>query len=439
MATLVQRIELADGIPSVQAPPPYSRVMALVTLFGVPLGDLTIKAYGGTVSSHYIRDQIAERFSDRILQLWLERRMNSEDKAAVHEDPPAVDIVVCSSDRPEDLRRCLRSLSETAYAHKTVIVVDNGSQCDETRGIAHEHSARYVREEKRGLDFARNAGLSEAQADFVAFADDDVVVDGMWLDSIARAFKDDEAVACVTGLTMPFELETEAQELFERYSSGGMRRGYERRVFDRFNLPPSAAGKVGAGANMAFRTVVLRRIGGFDEALDCGTPAKAGGDTDMFYRLLRHGYKICYEPRALAWHRHRRGMDELQNQLAGYSAAVYAFLTKCVVEHHDFGALSVGGSWFKGHHLRNLALGITGRGPQPWSITLAELLGALGGPIAYLKAKSYVSRIRLQQGIEGRGRLNRSVQEPGRNGSFPRLANVILARLIGGKKRQESA
>ncbi|HUV06007.1 MAG TPA: glycosyltransferase family 2 protein [Armatimonadota bacterium] len=438
MATLVQRIELADGIPSIQVPPPYSRVTALVTLFGVPLGDLTIKTYGGTVSSYYIRDQIAERFSDRIVQLWLERKMNSGDKAS-SEDLPAVDIVVCTSDRPEDLERCLRSLSEAVYHHKTTIVVDNGSKCDETRGIALDRGARYVREEKRGLDFARNAGLREAQADFVAFADDDVVVDRMWLNSIVRAFKDDEAVACVTGLTMPFELETEAQELFERYSTGGMRRGYERKVFDRFNLPPPAAGKVGAGANMAFRTAVLRQLGGFDEALDCGTPAKAGGDTDMFYRILRHGYKVCYEPRAIAWHRHRRGMDELQNQLAGYSAAVYAFLTKCLVEHHDFGALSVGGSWFKGHHLRNLALGMTGRGPQPWSMTLGELLGAFSGPIAYLKAKSYVSRIRLQRGLERRGRLNRSMQEPERNGSFPRLVSAILARRAGEVKRQESA
>lgn len=156
----------------------------------------------------------------------------------------------------------------------------------------------------------------------------------------------------------------------------------------------------------------------------------------MFYRLLRGGYKICYEPRALAWHRHRRTMGELRGQLAGYSTAVYAFLTKCLVEYGDLRALTVGCSWFKNHHLRNFSQHLHGRGEMPWTMVLGELLGVLRGPIAYLQAKSYVSDVRLRSGTERRGFL-------GRNGGtarsrFGRKASSILGRTMGVLRREHA-
>ncbi len=50
-----------------------------------------------------------------------------------------------------------------------------------------------------------------------------------------------------------------------------------------------AAGDYGTGANMAFRREVFDRIGPFDPALDVGTPARGGGDLEMFFRVLKHG------------------------------------------------------------------------------------------------------------------------------------------------------
>src|SRR6266567_2037807 len=82
----------------------------------------------------------------------------------------------------------------------------------------------------------------------VAFNDDDALPDPNWLRVLLRNFAD-PLVVCVTGLTMPMELETEAQEWFERCSS--FVRGFTRTVYDQTRLHPLAAGKVGAGANMA--------------------------------------------------------------------------------------------------------------------------------------------------------------------------------------------
>jgi hypothetical protein len=70
---------------------------------------------------------------------------------------------------------------------------------------------------------AHNRGLTKARGEIVAFTDDDVVVDSLWLIELARAFEFADDVACVTGLILPMELETPAQFWLEnsiRYNKG---------------------------------------------------------------------------------------------------------------------------------------------------------------------------------------------------------------------------
>lgn len=69
---------------------------------------------------------------------------------------------------------------------------------------------------------------------------------------------------------------------------------------------------MGVGANMAFRRRVLEQLGGFDTALDVGTPSHGAGDLDMFHRALLSGATVRYEPVALVWHQHRRDMAALR-------------------------------------------------------------------------------------------------------------------------------
>ena len=97
----------------------------------------------------------------------------------------------------------------------------------------------------------------------------------------------DPRTLCVTGLTMPLELESEAQEWFETTNS--FTRGLRRVVHDGAVHDAFFVSRVGAGVNMALRRTVLELVGPFDEALDAGTPTKSGGDHDMFTRILLGG------------------------------------------------------------------------------------------------------------------------------------------------------
>ena len=309
---------------------------------------------------------------------------------------PAISVVVCTRDRPRSLRRCLDSLSRLDPGASEVIVVDNASCTQETREIVSRTPFRYVREERPGLNWARNRGAGEARHDIVAYVDDDVRVDPRWLAGIARGFRSPD-VDAVTGLVMPAEIETRPQFLFEIY--GGMGKGLEARRFQGIAMSPRAlirAQDAGVGANMAFRRSALKALGWFDTALDVGTPSGGGGDLDMFHRVLASGGSLRYEPGAVAWHYHRRDFDGLRRQLYcnGRSYGVY------LIKNWKDG--SIGRfplftfvllqwlPWLVGR----LVLGLFRRHRLPLRLLWAEMWGAIHSPWAYFETYRHDRSIR---------------------------------------------
>lgn len=295
-------------------------------------------------------------------------------------------VVVCTRNRTRDLRNCLESLAPLADAGHEIIVVDSCPSDESTaRLVAGYAQVRYIREPRPGAGIARNRGLLAARLEFVAFTDDDAQVDPSWLASLLRNFGD-PAVALVTGLTMPSELDTPAQIWFE--ITHGFNRGFERAEFDYFTLHPLAAGRVGASVNMAVRRGVLEEVGLFDEALGPGTPARCGEDHEFFYRILACGRRVVYDPSALVWHRHRRDWRSLRSALYGYGVGVFAWWTRALLVHHEVSLLKVGPAYLLQHHVRNVMRSmLRSTGAPPLGLALAELWGALMGPYAYLRSR----------------------------------------------------
>jgi GT2 family glycosyltransferase len=212
-----------------------------------------------------------------------------------------------------------------------------------------------------------------------------------WLRALLKNFNSTQ-VMCVTGMTMPLELETEAQEAFENYSPFG--KGFERKTYSSETHNPLAVGQVGAGANMALRKSVLQHVGKFDEALDAGTPTESGGDHEFFARILLAGYQIVYEPQALSWHRHRRTWQETRKAIRGYGIGVYAFWTRLLIAEKQTGILKFPYKWFRKEQLPNIMRSILKRpGSQPLDLLLAEVRGCVAGPWKYYLSRKRVKRI----------------------------------------------
>ena len=88
---------------------------------------------------------------------------------------------------------------------------------------------------------------------------------------------------CVTGLVATQKIIGAEQLYFDSRASWAA--SLEPHVYEPASddpLHPWAAGRFGAGANMAFRIDAARALGGFDEYLGPGTKAKGGEDIDLF-------------------------------------------------------------------------------------------------------------------------------------------------------------
>ena len=365
----------------------YEAALVLIRWQGVPLGQLRIRISGQRVTMAALwagaRDAFGESLQSRVAD---EVVFGGATTAA---QQPAVQrscsVIVCTRNRPDDLRRCLEALLRSNPRPTEIIVVDNAPPDDATERVAAAYPVRYTVERRQGLNWARTHGARIAASELLLYTDDDVVVDPGWVGAMCEPFADPQ-VGAVTGLVLALELETPTQQAFEHYA--GFSRGFKPRRFTIGNTLPATAGKAGAGASMALRGDLVTSLRLFESELDCGTAALSGGDNYAFYLVLKNGFAIFYSPQAVCWHRHRRTEPELLATLYGYSVGVNSMLLRCFEDHRDWNAMRVAANWFASHHVRNAVRGVLRRpGAAPLRFTTAEIRGVLASFRIYRKTR----------------------------------------------------
>src|SRR4051794_33114963 len=387
----------------------YAAVRALIRVRGIPIGEVNLPL-AGVVVEGAIRRAAIDQLAWPVLRQFVRAAIGrgGERPRAVEEllDPapesvetatprPTVTVAVCTRDRPADLARCLDAIQALDPPPDQIVVIDNAPSSNDTRMLVIQRpGVRYVREPRPGLDWARNCAIHEATSDVVAFTDDDVIVDPLWVGALKRTFADFPEAMAVTGLVLPYELETAAQLQFEEY--GGFGRGFERRVYrvdqahgERAVAEHGGTGKFGTGANMAFRKSVFDEIGRFDPALDVGTVTNGGGDLDMFFRVLRGGHTLVYEPAALVRHRHRRDRPQLVRQVANNGIGFYSYLVRNALARPEDAAdiRRLGVWWFCAWDVKRVLLSLLQPGRVDRELSIAELAGSVRGLFRYRRAR----------------------------------------------------
>jgi GT2 family glycosyltransferase len=387
----IRTIELSEPFAAITDVTGYARTRVYVTDRGALLGGVEIDNMHGGISVTTLRDAIADRLAGEVMRRAFRRQL--EARADVLPPDVRVSIVVPTCGRPDELRRCLTALRRQRTSRAVeIIVVDNrpgpGSQ---TPAVVRECPGVVLCVEPRaGLSYARNAGFAVASGEIVVATDDDVTVPDGWLERLVAPFARPEVMAA-TGPVLPIELETRAQRRFEAY--GGLGRGFQRREFDgrwfRACRGAVPTWQIGATANAAFRPAVFRdpAIGPLDERLGPGTPTGVGEDTYLFYRILKAGHTIVYDPGGWVWHRHRRDDAALRQQICGYSKGHVAYHLHTWLQDGDRRALVRLVYSLPKAFARRLLASLRGRSDYPASLILTEIASSLAGPWALRQSR----------------------------------------------------
>ena len=422
----------------------YGSLVALVRLHGDPLGTIEVPASVDRVTSDTLAAAIWSALGAQLESHGrahgclepgalsshaLAAGLPSPDDRPPHDvgaKLPMVSVIVPTAGRPERIEACLASLRALQYGGPCeLIVVDNAPQDGRTHAVVEacaraDDRVRYFAEPLPGSSVARNRGIREAAGEILAFTDDDVRLDAQWLKWMVQPFLGDERVGVVTGLVLPARFDTAGQRWFEELY--GFAKGYEPQVYDNDvnraddrAFYPYWGGVFGSGNSMAFRSSVLRAIGGFDPALGAGSPALAGADIESFSHAVLAGSRLVYEPRAVCWHDHRAAGAALSRQVYSYSVGFTAILTKWLPRDPR---LLVGVARQLALSLRGAPTGHAGASGMPRALSSfrrqlqmssgrgmlwLQLRGYLLGPLMYVRSLLWARKLGLREVLAREG------------------------------------
>jgi cellulose synthase/poly-beta-1,6-N-acetylglucosamine synthase-like glycosyltransferase len=217
---------------------------------------------------------------------------------------PVVSVIVPVRNREDDIQECLDSLIQLDYPSFEMIVVEDGST-DKTLEIISHYPVRVLETNGEGAYAARNRGIQVAKGEIVAFTDSDCVVDKGWLKNLVECYSNDR-VGGAGGRVLTFK----SDRLVGTFQGLG-----PQEIFDApkqvqlgvQNTSRFLSTGLGSG-NMSFRLSVLKEVNGFSEDMTkCG-------DYELCWRIQRAGYRLVYEPKAVAYHKPRSSIVELVTQ-----------------------------------------------------------------------------------------------------------------------------
>jgi glycosyltransferase involved in cell wall biosynthesis len=216
-----------------------------------------------------------------------------------------ISICIGTFDRRELLAYCLDSLSRLIDPRPEhdieIIVVDNNSS-DGTRQLVERlipsfpFKLRYVFEAEQGISAARNRAIKEAVGDYLAFLDDECVVDRNWLSTAIadiKEFRPSLIGGPYFGAFLPgnrpkwFKTEYGDAHFIGRHYPRGFQSGFRA-----------------SSGNMFIRRDVFESVT-FDVAMGPkGNQLKIGEETDLQERFLHDhdSEQIFYDPKMIVRH-----------------------------------------------------------------------------------------------------------------------------------------
>lgn len=217
---------------------------------------------------------------------------------------PLVTIIIPTRDRVQHLSRCLAGLNaRTSYSALEVIVLDNGSEQDQTKQYLAEVSSKWrVLSCPGAFNYSalNNRGAKMANGELVLFLNDDTeVCVSEWLTIMVEHAMRPQVGAVGAKLLFPDGRIQHAGVVLGVGGTAGHAFRHQRDDGGSYCGLADMVRNCSAvtGACMMVPRSLFMRMGGFDEQL----PVEFN-DVDLCLRLQGEGYRIVYTPDAVLYH-----------------------------------------------------------------------------------------------------------------------------------------
>ncbi len=196
---------------------------------------------------------------------------------------------------------CIESVLNQTYPIYEFLIIDDGSQDNSIR-IAESYKNIYPKlikiikhNENKGLACARNTALYNADGEILATIDTDAVADKFFLENIMKEFEIDKSnkIAGVCGRL----IESNIQTIPDRWRARFLSQHWGEKKLEPIFI---------FGSTSVFKISALKEIGGFDPKFKTN-----GEDCDISERLKNRGFKILYNPEAIAYHQRKDNLKSL--------------------------------------------------------------------------------------------------------------------------------
>lgn len=226
-------------------------------------------------------------------------RVGAQARREKMKDLPQVSFIIVNFNGKQYLKKCLDSIRRQDYPKKKIeiMMVDNGSSDGSMSFVKNNYPyVKVIRNSENNYCKANNMGVEAAAGEYVAFVNNDVILDKGWLSTLIKAMHGKKSIAAAGGKIyfLDGRIQSAGQERtsdwhWKDIGSKEDEKGRYDRVKEMISLNGAAA---------LYRKEVLREVGGFDEDL-----RMYYDEADMGLRLAKKKLKLFYIPKAIAHHK----------------------------------------------------------------------------------------------------------------------------------------
>lgn len=202
---------------------------------------------------------------------------------------PQVSVIIPVYNQEKYIKECVDSVINQSYSNIEIIVVDDGST-DKTPDILRTYGdkIKYIRQENQGPSSAVNKGIRSANGSLICWLGSDDLYMPNKIERQVEFLQNDQSISVV--YSDYITIDSYGNEINKVHISHPSQEKFTRMLLIRNFIN---------GSTVMMRRECLDNVGFYDENLG------ADPDGDMWFRLLKNGYKFGHIPEPLVkyrWH-----------------------------------------------------------------------------------------------------------------------------------------